>query len=55
MTSDSKPSTTPSEEITLNFRTGSPVQTQVCTECWCRKPKNQFGDTSDVCNDCLDL
>lgn len=45
----------PSDEITLNFRTGSPVTTQVCTECWMRKPSNQFGDTSDVCNDCLDL
>lgn len=41
--------------ITLNFRTGSPVVSQVCTECWLRKPSNQFSDTSDVCSDCLDL
>lgn len=40
--------------INLNFKTGSSVVTLVCTECWIRKPSNQFGDTSDVCNDCLD-
>lgn len=39
----------------LNFASLNEPTTMLCTECFCRKSPDLFGDTDDICNDCKEI